>query len=158
MRKIILSALILISLVAQPTHDDWDRDGRKAMLIWKMTEHLDLTEEQAETFFPKFRIHEHEMEKLEKNTKKSLESISIQLQDDKDVSAKELEKVLREYKDIEKQKIDLKFDFINSLSGTLSSTQQAKLVLLPGKMRQDAKENIRKHKKFRNKRYEKDRW
>jgi hypothetical protein len=49
-------------------------------------------------------------------------------------------------------------DFIESLEGVLTTSQRAKLMLAPDKMRREAKENIMKHKKSRQRRYKRDRW
>ena len=95
MKNVLLMMTILIplSLFAQPDRDD---HSRKAMGIWQITERLDLTESQAEKFFPKWRSHRNEMEKIEKDKRESLKSIRESLKDGKDVSDKDMDRAIKD--------------------------------------------------------------
>ena len=46
------------------------KKNMKIMMKWKLTEYLDLGEEQAEKFFPKMNTHEKEMKKINDEIKK----------------------------------------------------------------------------------------
>ncbi len=164
MKKIFTGLIVLVPIMfvmAQPPRGDWEKDDRKSMKtmnIWKLTEELELTEEQAEKFFPKFRTHQDKMEKIRKEGKDALKPIFETLKDGKDVSDKDLDAALKKFEQLEREKVDNQISFIKSLEGTLTNTQRAKLMLVPGKMRREAKDNIRKHKKTQNRRYKRDRW
>lgn len=163
--KVIIILIPTIGLLAQapsPPHEMDMEDSRgersKMMMIWRLTEDLELTEDQAETFFPKYRTHQEEMEKLLEESKKSMVGIRELLNEKKSISNKDVEKALEAFKELEMKKTDARVEFIKSLQGTLTSDQRAKLILAPHKMRQEAKRNIKEHKKFRNRRNQKNRW
>lgn len=164
MKKLFTALIVLVPMmiiIAQAPRGDWDKDDRKsmkAMNIWKLTEELELTEEQAEKFFPKFRTHQDKMENLRKEGKDVFKPIFETLKDGKDVSDKDLDAALKKFEKLEREKVDNQIAFVKSLDGTLTNTQLAKLMLAPHKMRREAKDNIRKHKKTQNRRHKRDRW
>ncbi|HIC39034.1 MAG TPA: hypothetical protein EYO79_06145 [Candidatus Marinimicrobia bacterium] len=163
MKKLFIAYILLIPMmmIAQPPHGDWDKSDRKnmkTMNIWKLTEELELSEEQAEKFFPKFRAQQEKMEKLREEGKESLKPIFESLKEGKDISESVLNDALMTFERLEQQKINDKIAFIKSLDGTLTNTQRAKLMIAPHKMRREAKDNIKKHKKSRNRRHKRDRW
>jgi len=161
MRQLLITLILtlpLMTLSAQPDHKSEDSQSSKAMGIWKMTEELELTENQAEKFFPKFRAHQEAVDKLRREQRMSLKSIHESLKDGKDVSDKDLAAAIKAFEKIETSKISTRVDYIESLEGVLTTSQRAKLMLAPDKMRREAKENIMKHKKSRQRRYKRDRW
>ena len=44
--------------------DEENKETMRTMMIWKLTEELDLREEQADKFFPRFRKHRKEIDVL----------------------------------------------------------------------------------------------
>ena len=161
MRQLLVTLILtlpLMTLSAQPDHKSGDSQSSKAMGIWKMTEELELTENQAEKFFPKFRAHQDAVDKLRKEQRMSLKSIHESLKDGKDVSDEDLAAAIKAFQKIEASKISSRVDFIESLEGVLTTSQRAKLMLAPDKMRREAKENIKEHKKSRQRRQKRDRW
>ena len=157
MKNVLLMMTILIplSLFAQPDQDD---HSRKAMGIWQITERLDLTESQAEKFFPKFKSHRNEMEKIEEDKRESLKLIHESLKDGKDVSEKDLDRAIKDLESFEKKKLQARLDYMNDLDGVLSTKQRAQLLMMPSGMKKEAKEKIKKHKKQRKRRHDRDRW
>ena len=161
MRQLLVTlilALPLMTVSAQPDHKSGDSQSRKAMGVWKITEELELTENQAEKFFPKFRTHQDAVDKLREEQKESLKSIHESLKDGKDVSDEDLAAAIKAFQKVEASKISSRVDFIESLEGVLTTSQRAKLMLAPDKMRREAKENIKEHKKSRQRRQKRDRW
>lgn len=168
MKKMCNVFIILIptlSLLAQPPAPPRDRDmdgpGKEKMemmMMWRLTEDLELTEKQAETFFPKYRVHQKNMEELREEGKKSLMGIKERLKEGKSISDKDVEKALKTFKELEMKKTDARVEFVTSLKGTLTTEQQVKLMLAPYKMRQEAKRNIKELKKFKNRRGQMNRW
>lgn len=154
-----------LTLLAQPPAPPHDRDiegpGKEKMemmMMWRLTEDLELTEKQAETFFPKYRAHQNEMEKLREGSKESMDEIRDLLNEGKKISDKDVDKALETFKKLEMKKTDARLEFVKSLEGTLTSEQRAKLMLAPHKMRQEARRNIKEHKKFKSRRDQRNRW
>ncbi len=161
MRQLLITLILtlpLMTLSAQPDYKSGDSQSSKAMGIWKMTEELELTENQAEKFFPKFRAHQEAVDKLRREQRMSLKSIHESLKDGKDISDEDLAAAIKSFQKIEGSKISSRVDFIESLEGVLTTSQRAKLMLAPDKMRREAKENIKEHKKSRQRRQKRDRW
>ncbi len=159
MKNVLMTVLLpIIILNAQPGRHDDDKESRKAMGIWQLTEKLDLTEKQAEKFFPKFNAHQNEMDELGKARRLFLKDIYETLKEDKDVSEKTLDKAIKDLEDIEEKKIKARIDFLKDLDGVLTTKQRAKLLLAPDKMRREAKDKIKKHKKSKERRHKRDRW
>ena len=108
MKKLITSFIVVIPMMiimAQPPRGDMDKGDRKSMKtmnIWKLTEELELTEEQAEKFFPKFRAQQDKMEKLRDEGKDALKPIFETLKDGKDVSDKDLDAALKKFEKLER--------------------------------------------------------
>ena len=161
MKQLLVTLILTLPLMivsAQPDHKSGDSQSRKAMGVWKITEELELTENQAEKFFPKFRTHQDAVDKLREEQKESLKSIHESLKDGKDVSDEDLAAAIKAFQKIEASKVSSRVDFIESLEGVLTTSQRAKLMLAPDKMRREAKENIKEHKKSRQRRQKRDRW
>lgn len=163
--KVFIILIPTISLLAQspaPRHDrDMDGPGKEKMemmMMWRLTEDLELTEKQAETFFPKYRAHQEEMEKLRGEGTKSMQEIRELLKEGKSISDKDVDKAMKMFKELEMKKTEIRVEFVKSLKGTLTSEQRAKLMLAPHKMRQEARRNIMEHKKFRSRRDRMNRW
>ena len=53
MKKLTILLLLSGIVLAQPPMDRPDRDRLEMMKMWKLTDELELTEKQAEQFFPK---------------------------------------------------------------------------------------------------------
>ena len=68
MNKLFLACILSFTIAQKDTRgdfdqDEWSNDGEarseriESMVIWRLTEDLDLSSEQAEKFFPRFRKH-----------------------------------------------------------------------------------------------------
>ncbi len=163
--KVFIILIPTLSLFAQPPAPPHDRDmdgprkeKMEMMMMWRLTDDLELTEKQAETFFPKYRVHQEKMEKLREEGKKSLMEMKERLDERKSISDKNLDKALKTFKELEIKKAEARVEFVKGLKGTLTTEQQAKLMLAPHKMRQEARRNIKEHKKFKNRRDQMNRW
>lgn len=155
MKNILLIFCMPLLLIAQPDRDD---HSRKAMGVWQMTERLDLTEDQAEKFFPKFRSYREDMEKIEDDKKEALKSIHESLKDGKDVSEKDVDRAIKDLESFEKRKLQARIDFMNDLDGVLTTKQRAQLLMMPYGMKKEAKDKIKKHKKNKKRRHNRDKW
>ena len=75
MKKIViatLSFMIMSFAFAQPGRPRGPggqySERMEMMMIWKLTEHLELSEEQAEKFFPSMRLHQKQVLRSEEHT------------------------------------------------------------------------------------------
>ena len=81
--------------------NDWSNDEntrsekRESMVIWRLTEDLDLSSQQAEKFFPRFREHREKLEKIAKDERKSLMEIRFKIRDNDEISKSEMERTIK---------------------------------------------------------------
>ena len=140
---ILLFALIImpVSLFAQPPGGQFDRMNKprreqiELLRIWKMTEELDLTEQQAEKFFPKLRSEDKKNEELEKQRGIIFKDLHEKVKNG-EVDAKELDKTIDNLTEIQINIIQKNAKFIREMEGVLSTDQQAKLIIFRHRFRE----------------------
>jgi len=155
---IILTGLILVSTIfAQPRarrnqQNDCRPDkmmmdrgergkDREAMMVYKLTDKLELTSEQAEKFFPRFREHREEMKSMGEEMREVQKDIREKLKDDKKISDSELSKALNKVNALHTKKDQARFAFINSLDDILDNNQIAKLATTPRDLKKQRQMN-----------------
>jgi ABC-type uncharacterized transport system fused permease/ATPase subunit len=121
--KYIILLLVLNNLFSPGGFPKKDRHERKeTMIIWKLTEELELTSKQAEKFFPKHREHRAEIEKL----KEKIENLGVENWENFDkISSEDITKIIKERQDLKKKIIDLETEFIFNMENLLNSKQLA---------------------------------
>ena len=113
--------------------DDWleDRserkDRRESMVIWRLTEELDLSSEQAEKFFPRFREHREKLDEIAKNERKILMDVRLKIRDNIEISESEMKKTIKTVAEIRKDRVDLESKFILKMDDILNPSQMIKL-------------------------------
>ncbi len=117
------------------------------MMTWKLTEELDLTPEQADKFFPRMKVHRENLESIDVELKDSAKEIRRKVEDGKEISDSEFNKMFEKATDLERQKIDEKTRFMSELSGILDNTQRVKLTMFKNKFARDMQEQIRAKRK-----------
>ena len=145
MKKLILFSILLIvpiSLFAQPPGSQFDRMRKpprrqqiEMLRIWKMTEELDLTEQQAEKFFPKLRNEDKKIEELEQQRQKIFRNPHEDVKKG-EIDAKELDKTINDLTEIQTDIIQKHARFIRDMDGILSTDQQARLIIFRHRFRE----------------------
>lgn len=113
------------------------------MMIWKLTDYLELNENQAEKLFPKIRNHRKEVEKLRKAEMEFWKPLKEKMADGKELTKKDMDKVLKHLSSMEGEKSKARIEFVKSTSGFLNPTQQVKLLTFEGMMRNEAQKRIK---------------
>jgi len=151
--KYIIVLLFLNNLFSQGVFPKKDRHERKeTMIIWKLTEELELTSEQAEKFFPEHREHRQNIEEL----REKIENLGEESWGNFDnINSKEITKIIKERQDLKKKIIDLETEFIFRMENLLNSKQLALLATFKSRMMNDMRADLKgkkKHKKKKKKR------
>ena len=168
--KILHFILIFLSTVEIFSQDDnsreilpdslYEQENRKSiesMMIWKLTEELELEVDQAEKFFPRFRQHRVEMDNLRKKQRSLAGSLKLNMKNDK-LTSSEVSRIIKETSSLKRKMSDLEEKFLINSGDILNPVQQAKLGVFKHKMMKDLKgkmKNKRSEKgkrKFRNER------
>ena len=144
-------------ILSDSLYKQGNRKSIESMMIWKLTEELELEVDQAEKFFPRFRQHRMEMENLRKKQRSLAGSIKLNMKDSK-LTSSEVNKIIKETSSLKRKMSDLEEKFLINSVDILNPVQQAKLGVFKHKMMKDLKgkmKNKRSDKgkrKFRNER------
>jgi len=104
------------------------RDRLSAVKMWKLTEYLDLSEEQAEKFFPRTREHQKEMNKLIRRRRQLYEDFQQKIDDGK-VDTENVDRYIAETTRLDKALIELRAKHIQGLKDILTDEQLARFAI-----------------------------
>jgi len=156
MKNTILSIMLLsvTMVIGQPEQAvvKEKKEKMEMMMAWKLTEHLKLTNEEAEKFFPRFREHRETMGAFTDKEKKLNSEIKEKIERGDALSNNDLDKLLDELSGLERKRIKEKKLFIDGLEGHLNNVQRAKLIGFEHRFRKDVREQLKHHKKGDKKR------
>ena len=143
---------------------DWDDEkkirGRRSaekmenMIVWRLTDELDLSIDQAEKFFPRFREHRKNLEEIGRQEREMIVNI-----DQEEPNKKDVKKMIEEISKLRQNRIELEAEFVLGLEDVLAPEQMIRLGVfkqnmmmeMRGKIR-DGKEKKKRHKKKDRKR------
>jgi len=75
MKKLAILLLMTGVVLTQPSMEKPDRNRLEMMKMWKLTDELELTEEQAEKFFPQYRTLMSDLEDVTKQQHEVMKQI-----------------------------------------------------------------------------------
>ncbi len=128
--------------------DSWNEtDKRPArienMIVWRLTEDLELSTEQAENFFPRFRSHRKDIEKISDDEREVYNSIRKKASGDDKVTKSDVRTTVESIAKLRKKRIDLESDFILDMDGVLSPEQLIRLSVFKHSLMSDMKNEMR---------------
>ena len=144
-------------ILSDSLYEQGNRKSMESMMIWKLTEELELEVDQAEKFFPRFRQHRVDMENLRMKQRSLAGSLKLNMKNDK-LTSSEVNRIIKETSSLKRKMSDLEEKFLINSGDILNPVQQAKLGVFKHKMMKDLKgkmKNKRSDKskrKFRNER------
>ncbi len=110
----------------------WQPERRRERLntlkMWKMTEYLELTESQAEKFFPLHRAHQLQVEALSQRRRQLYEDLEGKIREGV-IEARDIDRFVEAKAEIEKSRFDLQALHVKSMARVLSDGQRAKFVV-----------------------------
>ena len=169
--KHILILFTLSGLMAQK-HDRYEKDRwddapvrserMESMVIWRLTDHLELSSEQAEKFFPRFREHREEIKQLDNDQREIYDATREQMDSDKKLSDADVKKTIDRVSQLRKERVDLETKFVLGMDDILTPNQMVKLGVFKERMMHEMRDEMRdkkgkKGKKKRHKRKERRR-
>ncbi len=140
-----IAALLLSVSPGQPGRVD----GNEARMLkkWKLVEYLALTEDQSTKFFPRVEIFERAMEDVRKEERRLYEDIEGDIQRGDDFSSSELRDMLKKYRELDQNALQLKHNHFSGMEDILTPTQIAKYAIFEQKFRKRMMENIEKRQR-----------
>ncbi len=121
------------------------REKMETMMIWKMTDELDLTEEQAAGFFPILKEFREQTEALHEQRKVVTDKLA-QLVWETEVEKQQIDQLIEQMDVFEMQSIELRKKFREDAREVLEPKQVGKLVLFNQHFPQVMREMIREHR------------
>lgn len=149
MKKTTLTLLLLFMigmLAAQPGRPGGpggQYDERMEMMrIWKLTEYLELKEVQAEKFFPSMRAHQKQVMEIRNEEKELFTPLYRKVKKGEDISKAEANKLLKKVAEFEQKRSKSRIDFVKNSGDILNPTQQVKLLMFDGQMKQQVRDRM----------------
>jgi len=144
---IVITSIIGIgSLLAQPGKPRGPggqySERMEMMMIWKLTDHLELTQDQAEKFFPSMRAHQKQVQKIRKEEKELFTPVYKKVKKGEDISKAEANKLLNKVATYEQKRSKARIDFVKDSGDILNPTQQVKLLMFDGQMKQQVRDRM----------------
>ena len=144
---IVITSIIGIgSLLAQPgkPRGPGGQYGERMemMMIWKLTDHLELTQNQAEKFFPSMRAHQKQVLKIRKEEKELFTPLYKKVKKGEDVSKAEANKLLNKVATYEQKRSKARIDFVKDSGDILNPTQQVKLLIFDEQIKQQVRNRM----------------
>ena len=148
MKHIVILFLVSGLLAQKNDHDerghrkDENKEHKRSermesMMIWKLTDALELSSEQAEKFFPRFREHRQTIEALHGQERERGADMRRSMGENEDISRSEIEKTIKAISELRKNVIDLEVEFILGIDDVLSPKQMALLGIFKQRMMED---------------------
>ena len=131
--------------------DDPERDHKRfdkmeMMMVWKLTEELALSPEQAEKFFPRFRQHRDELDEVKKMERALGKEMKQKLNKDEDIPEKHVKETVKKITELRKKHVDLEAKFLLGMDDILSPRQLANLGMFKQKMMRNIGGELRENR------------
>jgi len=157
MNKLLLMCMVSFAIAQSDSRrglgqDDWSNEEtsrserRESMVIWRLTEDLDLSSEQAEKFFPRFREHRKQLDEIGKDERKSLMDVRFKIRDQEELSKTEMERTIKKVSALRKDRVDLETEFILGMDNILTPNQMVKLSVFKQRLMKEMKNEMRDRK------------
>ena len=150
MKKNVILSIFLIAtglLLAQPGKPKGPggqySERMEMMMIWKLTDHLELSEDQAEKFFPVMRVHQKELMEIRKEEKELFYPTFTKVKKGEKVSKSDVNKLLGNIKSFEEKKTKGRINFINKSGDILDPTQQVRLLMFEPTVKQQMQRRMK---------------
>ena len=158
--KYILLFGFLTGAIAQSY--DWDDEkkirGRRSpekmenMIVWRLTDDLDLKTDQAEKFFPRFRDHRKSLEEIGKQEREMIRNI-----DRENLNKKDVKNTIEEISKLRQKRIELESEFVLSLDDVLAPDQMIRLGVFKQRMMMEMRGEMQDGKGKKKRKNKKDR-
>ncbi len=132
-----------------PDAPRWGKERIETVIIGKFSTELNLTPEQAEKFFPRFRQLQNSVEDMQRGQRERREQLDQLSQDPKADKSKVNDLVEQNSKD-QQQMLKLKGDFLKDVSGFLTAQQISRCSILLDELPQRIRQFIEERREMRH--------
>ena len=122
-----------------------DREDAEMIKKWKLIEFLDISEDQSDKFFTRINAFEKEMKSIRKKEKELRESIHELMDEDK-LTEKKVSRLMDEYFQFEREKLDLRRKHHEDIGDILSPKQTVKYMVFEHHFKKRIKDHLKDRK------------
>ena len=115
----------------------------ETMMVWKLTDYLNLSEQQAEKLFPRMRIHRIRMGDLHTEEKDLFDSYLSKIKKEEKISQSDVNAMLKKMESLEQKKSTNRIDFIRSTKDILDPEQQIMFMSFEPYMKQEDQKGMK---------------
>ena len=152
MNKIVIIIMSFSFILCQPGKARGPggqyQNRMETMMVWKLTDYLNLSEQQAEKLFPRMRRHRVRMGDLHTEEKDLFDSYLSKIKKEEKISQSDVNAMLKKMESLEQKKSTNRIDFIRSTKDILDPEQQIMFMSFEPYMKQESqkvmKERYRK--------------
>ncbi|RJP74702.1 MAG: periplasmic heavy metal sensor [Candidatus Zixiibacteriota bacterium] len=120
------------------------RERVRTMKVWKLTEELNLSQEQAARFFPLMNAMEAQVEKLDDQRREHLDRLAEMVREEK-ADAGKINSLLEEVEKLEARQLEARQQFRRDAADVLRPEQLGRMVLFNMRFPELVRELIREH-------------
>ena len=113
------------------------------MMVWKMTEYLDLSEQQAEKLFPRMRRQRIKMDDFFVTEKELFDSHLSKIKKGEKITQSDVDAVYKKMQDLTDKKNDVRMKFFQSTRDILDPAQQIMFLSFEPYMKQEAQKGMK---------------
>ena len=115
----------------------------ETMMVWKLTDYLNLSEQQAEKLFPRMRRHRMRMGDLHAEEKDLFDSYLSKIKKEENISQSDVNTMLKKMENLDLKKSKNRLDFIRSTKDILDPAQQVMFMGFEPYMKEQAQKGMK---------------
>ncbi len=147
MNKIVIIIMSFSFILCQPGKARGPggqyQNRMETMMVWKLTDYLNLSEQQAEKLFPRMRRHRVRMGDLHTEEKDFFDSYLSKIKKEEKISQSDVNAMLKKMESLEQKKSTNRIDFIRSTKDILDPEQQIMFMSFEPYMKQEAQKGMK---------------
>ena len=147
MNKIVIIIMSFSFILCQPgkarVPGGQYQNRMETMMVWKLTDYLNLSEQQAEKLFPRMRRHRVRMGDLHAEEKDLFDSYLSKIKKEEKISQSDVNAMLKKMESLEQKKSTNRIDFIRSTKDILDPEQQIMFMSFEPYMKQEAQKGMK---------------
>ena len=147
MNKIVIIIMSFSFILCQPGKGHGPggqyQNRMETMMVWKLTDYLNLSEQQAEKLFPRMRRHRVRMGDLHAEEKDLFDSYLSKIKKEENISQSDVNTMLKKMENLDQKKSTNRIDFIRSTKDILDPEQQIMFMSFEPYMKQEAQKGMK---------------
>ena len=147
MNKIVIIIMSFSFILCQPGKARGPggqyQNRMETMMVWKLTDYLNLSEQQAEKLFPRMRRHRVRMGDLHTEEKDLFDSYLSKIKKEEKISQSDVNAMLKKMESLDLKKSKNRLDFIRSTKDILDPEQQIMFMSFEPYMKQEAQKGMK---------------